>query len=72
MSLPEMALSALHSAANDVASFRATHALSIIDPDEKVPKIDLPGSRHLVLRFHDVCTGTGQGPSWAEPPMGEL
>ena len=70
MSLPAIALSALHCAARDAASFQATHVLSVIDPDEKAPDVGLPEGRHLVLRFHDVTTGSGQGPAWVEPPMG--
>lgn len=53
--MPSVTVSDLRAAGRDAARIRATHALSLLDPDgTPAPDLGLPPDRHLVLRFLDI------------------
>ncbi len=53
--MPSLMVSDLRAAGRDAARIRATHALSLLDPDgTAAPDLGLPPDRHLVLRFLDI------------------
>jgi len=53
--MPSVTVSDLRAAGRDAARIRATHALSLLDPDgTPAPDLGLPPERHLVLRFLDI------------------
>lgn len=56
--MPSLTISDLRAARRDATRIRATHALSLLDPDgTPAPELGLPPERHLVLRFLDIEDG---------------